>query len=57
VFGKLFRWWYQLCLVLAKIVQTSSTIQVQKNDNKNSSTPNGSKFVSTKTEQATENQE
>jgi hypothetical protein len=28
-----------------------------ENDNKNSSTPNGSKFVSTKTEQAAENQE
>lgn len=34
-----------------------STIQVQKNDNKISSTANGSKFATTKTEQATENQE
>jgi hypothetical protein len=46
-------WAHLLCLVLAKTVQTSSA----RNDNNNSSTPNGSKFVSKKTEQVAENQE
>jgi hypothetical protein len=40
-------------LVLAKTVQTSSAQMITRN----SSTPNGSKFVSTTTEQAAENQE